>query len=85
VARADRDHRQIVGCVGADQPGREPAAVGQRHPHRARALHDVRVGDDVTLGIKRDARPETAVGLDLHHLRLGRLDDRDVLRLQRRS
>jgi hypothetical protein len=43
----------------------------------------VRVGDDVALRVEDDPAAETAVGLDLDHLRLSLLDNGDELLLER--
>lgn len=70
MAGSDVDDGQIVGHVGADKPRVEPPAVRQRHQQLGRRAHYVRIGDDMALGIEDDAAAQTAVGLDLDHLRL---------------
>jgi hypothetical protein len=44
VSVSDRPNRLPM----AQQPGVGPGAVGERHPDRRRARHDVRVGDDAS-------------------------------------
>src|SRR5207244_2789181 len=84
----DLQKRDVVARVSADERGVDRVLVVEADFDLARALHDVRVGEDVSALVYDEARPgsrsplllrETEGGLDsLHDLRADEDDARPV-------
>ncbi len=89
----DLQYRDVMGFARADEPRRVVAPIGQTHACARGAIHDVQVGDDVTLLVPEEsgaraarhghdvARPEVEhalAGRDVDDRRLGVLEEGDV-------
>ena len=73
IRRRDADDGDVAVAVLADEVGRALAAVGQRHVDSRRAIHDVAVGQDESVG--REHEPRAAAGLGTRSFRRpGRAD-----------
>ena len=73
------DHRQVVGGIGADEPGGARLRLpGHLHLEVWRVPGHVRVGDDVAPAVKDNPGAEPAGGADEHHRRQYLADHRGV-------
>ena len=59
------EQRHVPACVAHDWLGFKFTAIGQRHPDRAGASHDVKVGEHVAVFINDDAGAEAVLGVGL--------------------